>query len=154
MDAIHSDEYRAVDLIASESVDALQAPFTSDEGVYVEPCYSDVHLSFVRDQDFRPSVSGIRPRRTVDISPTTEHLKAAILERGCWKMIVRRLLFSKSDQIDRQDQAIAAWIEEKTGRGDEKGEWLQDQLDRSAYLLSLTKEELMQELRGPRADED
>lgn len=57
MDAMHSDDYRAVDLIASESVDALQTQFTSGEGVYVEPSYSDVDLDFVRNQDYCPSVS-------------------------------------------------------------------------------------------------
>lgn len=143
MDAIHSDDYGAVDLIASESVDAQRTQLTYTGAVYVEPSYCDGDLN---SQLYRPSVLGIRPRRTVNISPATEHLKAAVLERGCRKMIVRRLLFARSDQVNRQDQAIAAWIEEKIDIGDEKGEWLQCQLDRSAYLQSLTKEELGWEL--------
>ena len=150
LDAIREDNYRAVDIIAVESIDARRSNDAYMEGTHVHPSFRDAEFDFGKgnggatDNELR--VNYLTRRITIGVRPSTEHLRAAVLERGCRKRIVRRLLFARSLIIDRRDPAIAKWIEERHREGDEKGSWLQYQLDRSERLQSLKKRDLRREL--------
>lgn len=142
MDAIQEDNYRAVDLIATESCDAQNRQF--EDGVFVEPSFGEAEFDFNRSCELISAfVHGTLCRLTMNVTPNTKHLKAAVLERGCWRMIVRRLLFAKWADINHDDPCIAAWIREKKLAGDEKGKWLEYQLEKSAKLQPITTSKIV-----------
>ena len=142
MDAIREENYRAVDMIASVTIDAQFRDPRNPTGVYVEPSFREASLYFQKHGPLgEPSLLGLKERRTLDVAPTLEHLKAAV-EHGCWRMIVRRLLFARRSPgeklIDFSDPAVTAWIEERASQGDEKGQWLQYQHAKVSRLRSQT----------------
>ena len=137
MEAIREANFRAVDMIAAGDIDLQWRDQLSPN--YAEPCFCYASFDFgsntYRQAELEPYVKGLSPRQTLGIPPDTAHLKAAVLERGCREMIVRRLLFAAWQDIDRQDPDIAAWIKEKMDEGDRKGQWLLSQLDDSFQTL-------------------
>ncbi|KAL8923694.1 MAG: hypothetical protein Q9208_004446 [Pyrenodesmia sp. 3 TL-2023] len=129
MDAIREDNYRAVDLLASDSCyepDGMGRTF-------VEPSMGWATFDFTSSMEgVSASVERAMPRRTCGILPTTEHLKVAVMERGCCEMVVRRLLFAQGAKIDVNDKSITKWISGRKAAFKEEGWWLQYQLQRSA----------------------
>ena len=61
---------------------------------------------------------------TFRIKPDTEHLKVAVIERGCRRDIVQTLLWAKSSDIDYTDTAVLEWAESQREQGDGRGQWL------------------------------
>lgn len=61
---------------------------------------------------------------TFRIKPDTEHLKVAVIERGCRRDIVQALLSAQSSDIDRTDTAVLEWAENQREQGDGRGQWL------------------------------
>ena len=64
--------------------------------------------------------------RAFRIKPNTEHLKAAVIERGCRRNIVESLLSVEFMDIDLDDTAVVEWAENQRQRGDGAGQWLLD----------------------------
>ena len=67
------------------------------DGMYAEPSLSEATFplsSLSQDTDAYGRIPHLK-RRTCGVVPTTEHLKVAVIEKGCRKMIVRRLLFAQ-----------------------------------------------------------
>lgn len=62
--------------------------------------------------------------RTFRIKPDTEHLKVAVIERGCRRDIVQALLLAKSSDIDYTNTAVLEWAENQREQGDRRGRWL------------------------------
>ncbi|KAL8849217.1 MAG: hypothetical protein Q9221_005795 [Calogaya cf. arnoldii] len=135
MDAISEDNYRAVDILATRSCDEQYEDPHKLEGTFAEPSMGEAGFTFdLSMEGVSAFVDTLMPRRTCDIHPTTEHLKAAVIERNCPKMVVRRLLFAQWAKIDAEDAAIVEWIEEKKKAGNEKGKWLECQLEKSSKM--------------------
>ena len=62
-----------------------------------------------------------------------EHLRLAVVERECRKDIVECLLrfgFFSETEFDRPDPTLVGWAEKKIEQGDERGQWLLDELHR------------------------
>ncbi|KAL8670186.1 MAG: hypothetical protein Q9168_005264 [Polycauliona sp. 1 TL-2023] len=139
MDAIKEDDYRAIDLLAVIGRDEQYLDPHRMEGQYVEPsmAYAEFDLGAL-DEDASAFVkTHWLERRTCGVRPTTDHLKTAVIEKGCRKMIVRRLLFANKADIDRQDSSITTWMmESQLISGNSKAAWLQYQLKSSAKVQS------------------
>lgn len=125
MEAIREDNCRAVDLL----VIGYEEGHGDD---YFQPGLSELEFAMNLEGDFSDWIRSSTKRRTVGIEPDTEHLKLAVIERGCRRNIVRRLLWAKLSGIDRANPAVVDWAEMKKEQGDIVGEWLLDQLTRSA----------------------
>lgn len=61
---------------------------------------------------------------TFRIKPDTEHLKVAVIERGCRRDIVQALLSAKPSDIDYTNTAVLEWAENQREQGDGRGRWL------------------------------
>ena len=59
---------------------------------------------------------------------TTEHLRAAVLEGDCERMVVLALLLASDAKIDGSDKAIWDWIHNRKAEGDVNGTWLEEEL--------------------------
>ena len=78
------------------------------------------------------------------LMPDIEHLRLAVIERGCRKDIVGCLLNMKNKIAT--DPALVNWAEEKKEQGDEKGQWLLE------ILKELPKPPFAQALLGQLLD--
>ena len=128
-EAISDDDYRAVDLLISEDMESRYSQRYGDN--YCEPSFGEAE--FVMDvwDDRRDWIRKPVRRRTLGIKPDTEQLKLAVIERGCRRKIVKRLLWAAYSDIDRTDAAVVEWAEKKKEEGDRNGQWLLDQLKKS-----------------------
>lgn len=128
-EAIKEDNYRAVDLLISR---AMQRQYNQhDKEDYFEPIF--VEAKFIMDvsDDVTDWVEDTEERWTLGILPETEHLKLAVIERGCRRKIVKRLLWAGFSGIDRANADVVDWAETKKEQGDGIGQWLLDQLRKS-----------------------
>ncbi len=66
-----------------------------------------------------------------DPQPISEHLRVAVIERGCRRNIVKNLLRMGSVEID---PTLMSWAEEKREEGDESGQWLLDRLEENSLM--------------------
>lgn len=125
-EAIREDNYRAVDLLISEAMGSQYSQFHQDN--YFVPSF--VTAKFVMEvcEGSRVCIGNLKTRRALGIMPDTEHLKVAVIERGCRRMIVKRLLRAKYSRISLTDPALVRWAERKKEEGDGNGQWLLDQL--------------------------
>lgn len=128
-EAINEDDYRAVDLLISEDMESQYSQRYEDN--YCEPSFGEAELGMDVCDGSRDWVRNPMPRRTVNIKPDTEQLKIAVIERGCRRKIVKRLLWAKFSDINRADAAVVGWAEKKKEEGDRNGQWLLDQLTKS-----------------------
>ena len=128
-EAINEDDYRAVDLLISEDMESQYSQRYGDN--YCEPSFGEAE--FVMDvwDDRRDWVRNSVRRRTLGIKPDTEQLKLAVIERGCRRKIVKRLLWAGYSDIDRTDPAVVEWADKKKEEGDRNGQWLLDHLTKS-----------------------
>ncbi|KAL8838328.1 MAG: hypothetical protein Q9176_005139 [Flavoplaca citrina] len=136
MDAIRDDNHRAVDMLAAVGCDEQYVDPHRMDGMYAKPSLSEASFSFsslCEGTDAYVRISHLE-RRTCGVVPTTEHLKVAVIEKGCRKMIVRRLLFAQGAETDTQDLSIKEWLLARTEMGDSKAGWLQYQMETSAEL--------------------
>lgn len=151
-EAINGDDYRAVDLLISEAMESQYSQSLKDN--YFEPSFGEAE--FVMDV-FDRSRDWIRTpvrRTTLGINPDTEQLRLAVIERGCRRKIVKRLLWAKFSVIDRTDAAVVQWAEKKKEEGDRNGQWLLDQLTNSGdrNRMELERRELIRANRSPSFD--
>ena len=65
--------------------------------------------------------------RSLKLMPNIEHLRLAVIERGCRKDIVGCLL--GMENTISTDPALVKWAEKKKEQGDEKGQWLLEKLE-------------------------
>lgn len=130
-EAIREDNYRVIDLLITETLQRQYSQYHKEN--YFEPSF--VETEFVMDVWDDPTdwirYPRERKRRTLDIKPDTEHLRLAVIERGCRRKIVKRLLWAEFSDIDRADPAVVDWAETKNEQGDGIGQWLLDQLSKS-----------------------
>ncbi|KAL8893812.1 MAG: hypothetical protein Q9192_004904 [Flavoplaca navasiana] len=136
MDAIRDDNHRAVDMLAAVGCDEQYVDPHRMDGMYAEPSLSEATFSLSsvsEDTDAYVRIPHLE-RRTVGVVPTTEHLKVAVIEKGCRKMIVRRLLFAQGAEIDTEDLSMKGWLLARTEMGDSKAGWLQYQMETSVEL--------------------
>ncbi len=61
--------------------------------------------------------------------PDIEHLRLAVIERGCRKDIVGCLL-NMENKI-ATDPILVKWAEKMKEQGDEKGQWLLEKLEKN-----------------------
>ena len=130
--AIREDNYRAVDLLTIAAIESQYSQSYEDN--YVEPSFIEAEFLMDVCDGSRDWIRTFEKRRTLGITPDTEHLKLAVIERGCRRKIVKRLLWAKSsviDRIDRTDPAVVHWAEKKKEEGDRNGQWLLNQLTES-----------------------
>lgn len=127
-EAINEDDYRAVDLLISEDMESQYSQRYEDN--YFEPSFGEAEFVMDVCDGSRDWVRTPTPRRTVNIKPDTEQLKLAVIEHGCRRKIVKRILWAAYSDIDRTDPAVVEWAEKKE-EGDRNGQWLLDQLTKS-----------------------
>ena len=83
----------------------------------------------------------------IGVTPDTSHFRAAILEGGCDREIILRMLLFPGTDIDYEDRAVWKWIHDSISVSDEKGLWLKQTLgevskvakDRSARMRFVAK---------------
>ena len=102
--------------------------------------YRAVHLITEAWLSSRPPSMTWKEARTFLIKPDTEHLKVAVIERGCRRDIVQALLSAKYSDIDLDDTAVLEWAKNQREQGDGTGQWLLNQLAKTKdrvkrYLL-------------------
>lgn len=136
-DAIKEDDYRAVDLLISGAMNRQYR--YADDNNYFEPSFGEAAFIMNVPDKHRDWVKTPMERRTLGIKPDTEHLKVAVIERGCRRRIVKRLLWAASSDIDRADPAVVDWAEKKNEQGDRIGQcligdWLLGQLASSGDM--------------------
>ena len=68
------------------------------------------------------------------VVPTTEHLRAAVLEGGCVSEVVLALCNAEGCEIDKHDPGVWRWISERKEIGIRKGEWLEKCLSQKKRL--------------------
>ena len=126
-EAIRENNYRAVDLLIKGAIGSEYS--RSREKNYYEPIFTEA--SFIMDvsDEHRECVKFLFERSTLGVTPDTEHLKLAVIERGCQRNIVKRLLWAEFSDIDRADPAVVHWA--KTNK--EQGSWLLGELASSGY---------------------
>lgn len=86
--------------------------------------YRAVHLITEAWASSRPLSMTWKEAWTFRIKPDTEHLKVAVIERGCRRDIVQALLSAKSSDIDYTNTAVLEWAENQREQGDGRGQWL------------------------------
>ncbi|MDI1485444.1 MAG: hypothetical protein OHK93_000582 [Ramalina farinacea] len=64
----------------------------------------------------------------IGVTPDTSHFRAAVLEGGCDRKIVLKMLLLLPHVIDYEDRAVWKWIHDSISVGDEKGLWLKQTL--------------------------
>ena len=84
----------AQDRMYDRPQDIHTEPGSYDAFVY----YHDGSLYHWDDED--SVMKGAEPRVTLDITPTTEHLITAVIEKGCRRVFVRRLLLARDVHAD------------------------------------------------------
>lgn len=102
-----------------------------DEKNYFEPSFREAESIMDAWYDSRDWIRYPRKRGTLGVKPNSEHLKLAVIERGCRRHIVKRLLWAESPDIDRADPAVVDWAEKKKEQDDRTGQWLLDQITKS-----------------------
>ena len=83
----------------------------------------------------------------IGVTPDTSHFRAAILEGGCDRELLLRMLLFPGTDIDYEDRAVWKWIHDSISVSDEKGLWLKQTLgevskvakDRSARMRVVAK---------------
>ena len=132
----------------------LHGPWTGDKLSFIDVLYysgaqidqtNQIHMEMVR----KGLMEAIREdnHRAVDvimrcwdfwpsdppslILPETAHLRVAVIERGCRRNIVKRLLRMGPLEID---PTVVSWAEEKKAQGDESGQWLLDELEENSLI--------------------
>ena len=93
-----------------------------------------------------------KPGRT-RMRPDTEHVKVAVIERGCRKEIVRQLLKHAVLNIDSEDPALVGWAKEKGEQGDGIGQWLLNKLSECRHRDQAYHLQSQQERSSDRDDE-
>ena len=66
--------------------------------------------------------------RSLCITLDAEHLHIAVVERGCRKKIVQRLLWAMPSFVNLTDGLVVQWAKAKREQGDIVGQWLLNQL--------------------------
>lgn len=119
-EAIREGNYRAVDLLTSGLTQSQYNNCHNDK--YFEPSFSEA--DFVTDifADDRDWVEYPEKHRSLDIVPDTENLRIAVVESGCRKNNVKRLLGVWFSDIDRTSPAVVAWAKKKEEQGDVIGQ--------------------------------
>ncbi|CAD6587091.1 MAG: hypothetical protein ASARMPREDX12_002744 [Alectoria sarmentosa] len=128
-EAVKKDDYRAIDLLSTGAMESQYSQY--DEKNYFEPSFRKARFIMDAWDDSRDWIRGSMKRRTLGLKPNTEHLKLAVIERGCRRHIVKRLLWAESSDIDRADPAVMDWVGKKKEQGDRTGQWLLNQLTKS-----------------------
>ena len=129
-EAIEKDDCRAIDLLSTGAMESQYSQY--DEKNYFEPSFREARFITDAWDDSRDWIRGSMKRRILGGKPNTEHLKLAVIERGCRRHIVKRLLWAESSDIDRADPAVVDWAEQKKEQGDRTGQWLLNQLTKIA----------------------
>ena len=140
-DAVREGNFRAVDILTSESV-VSQSLYPNDR-YFVEPSFADATFGLTKGPDPLPLVrinllNGVNLRHTCDIEPTGELLNLAVVEKGCDRRIVHRLIWAqRSSETDWIPPETISWAVEKKEQYDERGQWLLDAIsypdDRQFY---------------------
>lgn len=128
-EAITENNYRAVDLLVSEAMGSQYRQH--DEDSEIESSFDEAEFYMDVFENSIDCVSNPVKRTTLGIRPDTEHLKFAVIERGCRRKIVKRLLWAGFSDIDRADPAVVEWAEKRREQGSAIGQWLLDQLTKS-----------------------